>query len=148
MPKHLPVYSLCLTALWGAGIAAFGSSGVWAQDMEVPLDLLGYWRAETLRGAPVEPDVMSLLEFEETGVVDGHGGCNKIFGPLQVEIGSIRIGPLSVTRKACPPKVLDQEQTFLRALAETRDFKKLPEEGALLLLDGTGAQVARFVQVK
>ncbi len=141
-----------ITIVRSVGLAALsmliGNAGLHAQDVEVPGDLLGYWKAETLRGVPVEGDIMSLLEFEATGVVDGHGGCNKIFGPLQVETGSIRIGPLSVTRKACPPKVLDQEQTFLRALNETRDFKKVPEEGALLLLDGGGMEVARFVQVK
>ncbi|WP_289034010.1 META domain-containing protein [uncultured Roseibium sp.] len=133
--------SACLVSALGA----FSSAPADAQDAEVPLDLLGNWKAETIDGTPVAADVVTLLEFEEAGTVDGNGGCNQIFGPLRTEGRNIRIGPLSVTRKACPPDVLNQEKAFLKALNATRDFKKLPAEGALLLLDGQGTEVGRFV---
>ncbi|WP_417668860.1 META domain-containing protein [Roseibium sp.] len=119
-----------------------------AQDGEVPIGLSGYWRASILRGNQIDDAVMSLLKIEDSGTVGGHGGCNRIFGPLRLEDRGIKIGPLSVTRKACPPKVLDQEQTFLRVLRETRDFKHLPDEKTLLLLDGQGVEIGRFTAIQ
>ncbi|WP_417689645.1 META domain-containing protein [Roseibium sp.] len=119
-----------------------------ADDTELPIGLPGYWKAVMFRGEPISEDIMSLLKIEDAGTVGGNGGCNRIFGPVVSDAGVLRIGPLSVTRKACQPKVLEQEQTFLRILNETRDFKRLPGEKALLLLDSQGVEIARFVEVR
>ncbi len=146
MQDHLCLRAPSWVALCLVGVLASGGIAA-ADDGELPIGLPGYWKAETLRGEPIIGNIMSLLEIEEAGTVGGNGGCNRIFGPVTSESGVLRIGPVSVTRKACQPEVLDQEQTFLRVLAETRDFRRLPGEKALLLLDSQGQEIARFLEV-
>ncbi|MEJ8474386.1 META domain-containing protein [Roseibium algae] len=142
LPRCFFAFCIVCAASLFAGHRSF------AQEADVPIDLLGKWKAETIEGTEVVAGSASLLEFEEAGTVDGNGGCNTIFGPLRIDDRNIRIGPLSVTRKSCPPDILNQEKDFLKALAKTRDFKKLPGEKALLLLDGQGEEVVRLVEVR
>lgn len=125
-------FALC--ALMGAGAAGAAT----AQD--VPADLIGIWLVETISGEPAEPGIEASLEFEGSGTVDGSGGCNALFGPYSND-GGFRIGPLAVTRKACPPNVLSQEQAFLKAIKAVRDFRLESDNQMLLLLNGSGDKV-------
>lgn len=106
-------------------------------------ELLGTsWRVETLAGRPAAEGVESTLSFAEPGRVQGLGGCNRYAGPLRVEDGRLRVGPLVATRMACPPPRMEQEQLFLDLLERGRRFRR---EGATLLLESDGeAEPSRF----
>jgi heat shock protein HslJ len=54
--------------------------------------------------------------FSEDGTVSGSSGCNNYTGGFTTEGGSIEIGPLAGTRKACEPDVMTQEAAFLAAM--------------------------------
>ena len=115
---------------------------------EIPADLIGAWHVETIAGKATDPDVKTWLEFEGAGTVDGSGGCNSLFGAYSAEGGTFRIGPLAVTRKACPPKILGQEKDFLKAVPAVRDFRLEAESQVLVLLNGSGEEVMRLAAEK
>jgi heat shock protein HslJ len=114
-----------------------------ASAQEVPAGLIAYWKVEAISGEAVDPDVMASLEFEAAGTVDGSGGCNSLFGPYSNEDG-FRIGPLAVTRKACPPTVLSQEQALIKAISAVRDFRLEADNQQLMLLNGSGDTVVQL----
>ncbi|MBD1548828.1 META domain-containing protein [Roseibium aggregatum] len=114
-----------------------------AAGQDVPAGLVAVWRVEAISGEPVDPGIGASLEFEGSGTVDGSGGCNSLFGPYSNEDG-FRIGPLAVTRKACPPNVLTQEQALLKAISAVRDFRLDSDNQLLVLMNGTGDEVVRL----
>lgn len=129
-------------SLFALGLAAAFVSGpgpVRAED--VPVDLVGKWRVETIAGVAANPDVKTWLEFENAGTVGGSGGCNSLFGPLRLEGDGLKIGPLAVTRKACPPNVMGQERDFLKAVPTVRQFSLKFENQVLVLMNGSGDEV-------
>lgn len=130
---------LSLYALGLAVTLAFNTGTTNAED--VPVDLVGKWRVETIAGVAADPDVRTWLEFENAGTVGGSGGCNSLFGPLRLEGDGLRIGPLAVTRKACPPKVMGQERDFLKAVPTVRHYSLKFENQVLILMNGSGDEV-------
>lgn len=128
-----------LLALGLAISFSIGAGPVIAED--VPVDLVGKWRVETIAGQAADPDVKTWLEFENAGTVGGSGGCNSLFGPLRLEGDGLRIGPLAVTRKACPPKVMGQERDFLKAVPTVRHYSLKFENQVLILMNGSGDEV-------
>ena len=66
---------------------------------------------------------MLTATFADAGTVAGSGGCNDYNGPYTSDASTVKIGPLSATKKACasPAGVDDQEMQFLAAMeAATR----------------------------
>ena len=110
-----------------------------AQDTALPADLVGKWLAEDIGGNGVIDYAQSVLEIEEAGTVAGSTGCNTMFGQIRQGGGVLKIGPLAVTRKACPPAVMDQERKFVDALNAAVDYRS--ERGKLILLDAKSEPV-------
>ena len=60
----------------------------------------------------------SRLEIAfENGQVTGNAGCNAFHGSYTSRDGSIEIGPLATTRRACDEPLMTQEREFLAALS-------------------------------
>jgi heat shock protein HslJ len=57
--------------------------------------------------------------FAADGQLSGFGGCNRVFGPCEVDGESIRIGPVASTRMACaePEGVIAGERVSRRTPA-------------------------------
>lgn len=73
--------------------------------------------------------------------VAGFTGCNRFFGTYVAgEDGSLELGPLGVTRMACPPKVMEVETAMLQALERAERYELRANE---LLVHGMGG-TARF----
>jgi len=64
------------------------------------------------------------VQFEEDSQVAGNAGCNDFFGPFETSDGSITIGALGSTRRACstPSGVMQQEAEFLAALESAATY--------------------------
>jgi heat shock protein HslJ len=62
--------------------------------------------------------------FGDDGRISGSAGCNNFFGPYTQADGTIDIGPLASTLKACsdPDGVMDQEMQFLEALQQAATY--------------------------
>jgi heat shock protein HslJ len=60
-------------------------------------------------------DAPITLSFEK-GSVSGNAGCNTFRGAYVVDGQGVKIGPLALTRMACPDPLMKQEREFLAAL--------------------------------
>lgn len=96
-------------------------------------DLTGVeWVAEDIAGEPVMDRVRSSLVFAEDGRLSGLAGCNRLSGSFSLSGDALEIGPLGLTRRGCPPAVMDQERRFVDAL-DGVERVELDERGWLLL---------------
>ena len=100
------------------------------------------WVAEEVDGQPVADGIEPSLIVAADGKVSGNAGCNGYFGSVIVDGEAISFGNLGATQKACPEPAMSQEHRLLKALDSTRGYRLV--NGALVLLDGAGAPLARF----
>jgi putative lipoprotein len=100
------------------------------------------WRAEEIRGQRATDDASPTITFESPGRAVGSTGCNRYIAPLDVTATTLRLGEIVMTRRACPPAVMDQEQRFVAALAAARAYRQ--ERDVLLLLDEGGRPLLRL----
>lgn len=102
------------------------------------------WRAQEIGGRSVLDIVQSTLSIEAGGRISGSAGCNRYFGTASVKDGAISVGPLGTTRMACMPEQMEQEKSFLDAIAKTRGFHV--DGGRLVLLDGDGKTLMQLIK--
>lgn len=104
----------------------------------------GEWRVTTIDGQPPAAEI--TLRLGTDGRLSGQAGCNGYTGSYTVEgdrfqpvavastaAGTLAVGPLASTRKACAPAVMAGEQRFL-ALLERANGVAMGEGDVLLLL--------------
>ena len=113
------------------------------------------WVAEDIGGRRVLDRVKTSLAFTANdpaagevpaggpagGKVSGSGGCNRIAGSYTVAGETLGFSQMISTMMACAPAVGEQEQRFMRALAETRRWRIDPT-GRLLLLGADDRRLA------
>jgi heat shock protein HslJ len=110
-------------------------------------DLVGSeWIAEAIADAAVVPGSHSTLRFVSIAQVDGDTACNRFAGPVTVDGGMLRIGPLATTRRACAPALMDQERRYLVAIAQGVALRR--DDDRLILLDDRQHPLIRFTQVE
>jgi heat shock protein HslJ len=81
------------------------------------------WLLEDLNGRRVLDNIQATLTFPEAGKVAGNGSCNRFFGPAEIHVDAIKLGPLASSRKACPEEVMSQETKYLEALKVAERFE-------------------------
>jgi len=59
----------------------------------------------------------------QNNTISGNASCNQYQGSYEASNTSISIGPLSTTRKACEPELMEQEQQFLTALENSNTYQ-------------------------
>lgn len=65
-------------------------------------DLIGTsWRAETIRGEPVEDPTKATIDFLPGDHVRGQVACNRYVGPFASRADRITFGPLRISRLKC-----------------------------------------------
>ena len=107
---------------------------------DAPTQLEGSWKLETLGGAKTDPAVVSELNMNE-GKASGNSGVNTFTGSYEApDDGTLTFGPLATTMMAGPDAAMQQEQAFLKALADTRKFTT--EDGGLVLMDDSENRLA------
>jgi len=105
------------------------------------------WRVEAIDGKPVVEGSRTEFSFFEQGRVAATVGCNRIGGGVELGEGTLRFGPLMMTRMACEEALMDQENRFSAALSEVTLYR-LEEEGTvLILLDEEEKTRVRLVKV-
>lgn len=77
----------------------------------------GAWLVEDINGQGVMDILQTTLAFDDAGQVSGNAGCNRYSGTYTLNDGTLQLGPLALTRKACPPAITNQEQKFLATVA-------------------------------
>jgi heat shock protein HslJ len=110
-------------------------------------DLLGSeWILEDLGGAGVIDGDRATITFLEGDRIAGNGTCNQFSGGAKIENGNIKVGPLAMTRKACPPALMDQETRYTVAL---QGAERIALDGPSLLIYSKGTeQPLKFARTK
>jgi len=101
------------------------------------------WVLVTLEGDPPLAGTAPSAEFS-ADQVSGSAGCNHYFGTYVVSGSDITISDVARTEMYCmdPEGVMDQEETFVAALASATSYRL---SGARLeLLDATGSVILTF----
>lgn len=131
-------------ALFAAALVALTTllSGCGSSDdgASAPSMLEGSWMLDVLGGASVDPAVDSQLNMNG-GKASGNSGVNTFTGSYEApEDGVLTFGPLATTMMAGPDNAMQQEQAFLKALADTRTFTT--KDSTLELMDDGGKTLA------
>lgn len=101
--------------------------------------LVSYMDQEGVLAEPL-PGTNTTAQFQD-GQVNGNSGCNNFFGGYEVDGHNLSVGPLASTEMFCgsPPGVMDQENSYLAALASAASFAI--EGGQLVIADSEGETV-------
>lgn len=88
------------------------------------LDIEGSWRLIRMDRTEELPREPAITLGVEGGRVTGDAGCNRYFGEIVFgpATGTLRIGPLGSTRRACASGVMALEDRFLDALGRARRY--------------------------
>lgn len=78
----------------------------------------GEWEVAAIDGEPLPADVRPPTVLFESGRIAGFAGCNRFTGTIEETApGELAIGPLALTRMACPGPVMEVESRFAASLA-------------------------------
>nr|WP_295778124.1 META domain-containing protein [Rhodoferax sp.] len=102
------------------------------------------WVAFAIDGKAEVVNPKPKLRWLSADKVAGTGGCNGFTGPSVVGPGSLMLGPLASTGRACLSMPGSQEDVFFKALELTRKAKM--DRDQLVLMDESGKQLVRFLK--
>lgn len=106
-----------------------------------PRTLIGpEWIVEDLAGHGVIDNARATLQFGADGQVTGDTSCNRYFASYRVAGAKLEIEKAGVTRRACAPAVMDQEQRFLGLFNAVNSYR-IDETGALVLVTAAGTTI-------
>jgi heat shock protein HslJ len=119
-------------------------------NRQQPMSLTGHtWRmlfVNNGKGGAVSAveSIAVTLRFEDSGKVEGNGGCNGFGTTYTVDGDAIAFAPFVTTLRACADdKATEQEGWFFRALPKVSRYSI--RENRLELRDADGALQASFV---
>ena len=135
----LPLVALALGACANAPEATAPSRAPAAAPAAAPLSLAGTRWIGVVEGNP-DPRSLPRLEFVTSERVAGYTGCNMMSGGWRMEAGTVRVGPLVSTKRACVGPESEIERRVVAALAGT-----VKREGDRLVFTGAGGERFEFM---
>jgi len=135
----LPLVALALGACANAPQAEAPSRAPAAAPVAAPLSLTGTRWIGVVEGSP-DPRSLPRLEFVTSERVAGYTGCNMMSGGWRMEAGTVRVGPLVSTKRACVGPESEIERRVVAALAGT-----VKREGDRLVFTGAGGERFEFM---
>jgi len=135
----LPLVALALGACANAPQAEAPSRAPAAAPVAAPLSLTGTRWIGVVEGSP-DPRSLPRLEFVTSERVAGYTGCNMMSGGWRMEGGTVRVGPLVSTKRACVGPESEIERRVVAALAGT-----VKREGDRLVFTGAGGERFEFM---
>lgn len=110
--------------------------------------LPGLYTITDVDGKPVPASAKLTIRFSEKASFEGFAGCNHFSGPYKfvgpITAQSVVMGPIRVTKKACPDDVMSLEHALLRALGTAHTIERA-DDGAFVIADDKGKTTARLV---
>ena len=145
-PRHpgLTLCSLVLTGLLGSCALPARVEAPIAPAMASATLMGTEWVAFAIDGVAEVALPKPKLRWISANQVAGTGGCNPFKGPALVGAGTLRLGPLASTGRACLSMPGSQEDVFFKALELTR--KARIDRDQLVLTDDAGKVLARFLK--
>lgn len=90
------------------------------------------WIIEDIDGAGIIDMSNATIEFGDGGQVSGRASCNRYTGRWSWDGERLTLTPLAVTRMACAPALMQQEQRVLEILQAVEGWS-VDDTGALIL---------------
>ena len=82
-------------------------------------DLAGSeWLLRDFAGDPAQAE--AWVQFTSDGTAFGDSGCNRFTGSYTATPGGLALGPLAMTKRACPGPQSETETAFMIALGQTQ----------------------------
>lgn len=106
------------------------------------------WLVAQIQGEPLVEGSRTEFSFFEPGRIAATVGCNRIGGAVAAGDGTLKFGPLMMTRMACEEALMDQENRFSEALSLVSHYRLNENGGVLLLLDDEDTILVRLVKPK
>lgn len=129
------------------GVSGSSTASTTAQTPSAPVTMAlagTEWAAFAIDGKAEVVNPKPQLRWLSADKVAGTGGCNGFTGPSVAGPGSLLLGPLASTGRACLSMPGSQEDMFFKALELTR--KARVERDQLVLMDESGKQLARLLR--
>lgn len=104
--------------------------------------LFGDWTVEDIAERGVIDYSPASLSFGPDGQLSGHGTCNRLASRWSATGRRITIEAPGLTRKLCPPALMDQERRYVDLLGRVTRYY-VDETGALVL-EGSGGETIRL----
>ena len=115
---------IALSALSALSLAACASQ---SNTASLDAQLQGSWRITSALGLSTEQvDNEAVINFTDSGSVNGFAGVNNFFGSYQIENGVISFGPMGMTRMMGRNQHI--EDSVMKAI---NDIKTIKVEGSL-----------------
>jgi heat shock protein HslJ len=101
-------------------------------------ELMFYPSADAVDAVPVLPGAAITARFGG-GKLTGNAGCNDYTADYKRDSTQLTFGPVAATKKMCaePAGVMEQENTYLKLLAEVGVINQFARSIELLKADGT-----------
>lgn len=101
-------------------------------------ELMFYSSADAVDAVPVLPGAAITARFDG-GKLTGNAGCNDYTADYTRDNTQLTFGPVAATKKMCaePAGVMEQENTYLKLLAEVGAINQFARSIELLKADGT-----------
>ncbi len=135
--RRSPTRAVVLALILCATAALFGACRSGPPALDPSEELPGTsWRLIAMDGRALEHYALPTIAFSAEGI-SGDTGCNRYSGELELDDNSIKIGTIGMTKRACPPPIMDREARFLELLATvhraevTREFLILECAGSV-----------------
>lgn len=99
------------------------------------------WLVEDISGRGVIDDARTTIVFGSDGDVSGDTSCNRFFAKYTLNQNGISFQNPGVTKRACPPAVMDQENRFLEVFNAVDRYRIDTDTGTLVLSTPAGAAI-------
>ncbi|MDF1836031.1 MAG: META domain-containing protein [Alteraurantiacibacter sp. bin_em_oilr2.035] len=130
-----------MAAVFVAGMAMSACATYPDDGMDSSANLVGHeWLVEDIAARGVIDDARTTIVFGEDGRVSGDTACNRYFAEYETAGSDLRLDKAGVTKRACAPAVMDQEQRFLDVFNEVESYR-IDATGALILSTLEGATI-------
>lgn len=81
------------------------------------------WSVFGIAGTDVVENTQPTLLFAEDGKITGLASCNRFYGTYETTDSMLTIIILGITRKTCPPPIMDQEKLLLETLNKVDSYQ-------------------------
>lgn len=106
--------------------------------------LEGQWQVEDINNSGVIDS--SFITLNVTGnTVSGSAGCNNFTGSITQSVDTISISKLTLTRKMCPPALMQQEQKYMQALSSIKQVDQRTDKPWVFLTNESAAVSIKLV---
>ncbi len=132
-----------IAAMLGVGLALLVGACV-AQQQSAPAgpSLSGTWQVTSLVGGPLPAGADVTIGFAAP-TVSGNSGCNIYSGSYTQTAKNLTIGPIAMTKMACPAQLMDVEAGFGAALSAVTRYDMAGDTLQLFVGDSLMMQAQR-----